>query len=276
MIKDNNDKTYQQRREELLKSRLISKVCPNCKCTKNPSDALFCNECGSILNILPMNAPKGVEAIDLGLPSGTKWANMNVGATCPEDYGGLYAWGELEVKDYYSVDTYIHCEKSGSYHDLADSICGTPYDVAYMKWGGNWRMPSYEQILELTDNCTFKWMKQGALFISRINEHCVYFPAAGFRRYDYCHFNVGNYWSGTRNSNYPYGEWAHYLDFDRTGHHVRYGIYNSSIFRDQGLSVRPVFVSQSVLYMKRHGGDVFNEMPGGHLLKENSEQQDGE
>ena len=44
------------------------------------------------------NAPEGVEAIDLGLPSGTKWASCNVGATKPYEYGGYYAWGETSEK----------------------------------------------------------------------------------------------------------------------------------------------------------------------------------
>lgn len=158
MMEDKKDKSFQQRREELLKSKLIPKVCPYCKSTKNPSDALFCNECGSILNMLPVKAPKGVEAIDLGLPSGSRWANMNVGATRPEEYGGYYAWGEVEEKEEYSQNSYVHYE-----HDLAESICGTPYDVAYIKWGGNRKMPTLKQIKELIDNCERVW----------ISLHCV-------------------------------------------------------------------------------------------------------
>ncbi len=44
--------------------------------------------------------------IDLGLPSGTKWACCNVGATTPEAYGGYYAWGETEEKDYFDQENY--------------------------------------------------------------------------------------------------------------------------------------------------------------------------
>jgi len=50
-------------------------------------------------------APAGVEAVDLGLPSGTKWANMNVGAEKPEDYGSYFAWGETKTKNVYNWDT---------------------------------------------------------------------------------------------------------------------------------------------------------------------------
>ena len=45
-------------------------------------------------------------AVDLGLPSGTKWASCNVGATKPEEYGGYYAWGETEEKEFYDKSTY--------------------------------------------------------------------------------------------------------------------------------------------------------------------------
>ena len=58
------------------------------------------------------SAPVGAEAIDLGLPSGTKWANMNVGATKPEEFGGYYAWGETEIKDNYMWESYIHGDSS--------------------------------------------------------------------------------------------------------------------------------------------------------------------
>lgn len=281
MIEDKKNKSFQQRREELLKSKLIPKVCPNCKCTKNPSDALFCNECGSILNMLPVNAPILAETIDLGLPSGTRWANMNVGATHPEEYGDYFAWGEVEEKEEYSVRSYVHYDNPFSIHDLAESICGTPYDVAYMKWGGHWRMPSFEHILELIDNCTFKWVKlngiNGVKFTSKINNNWIFFPAAGgytgYQEYlERGHVgNSGYYWTGTRYPNQPFGEWAHHLSFGERGHWVRSGFYNASTYRHQGLSVRPVFISPSS-YMKSQGGDVFNEMPGGHLLKENSEQ----
>ena len=87
--------------------------------------------------------------IDLGLPSGTKWACCNVGATKPEDYGGYYAWGETETKYDYSWVTYSHCDRSQSTcYNLGSSICGTKYDVAHVKWGGNCQMPTYDQCVE--------------------------------------------------------------------------------------------------------------------------------
>lgn len=69
--------------------------------------------------------------IDLGLPSGTKWACCNVGANMPERPGGFYAWGETEEKEVYDWSTYIHCDGSmETCHDLGENIAGTQYDVA--------------------------------------------------------------------------------------------------------------------------------------------------
>ena len=58
------------------------------------------------LNPLWAQSTGNVKAVDLGLPSGTKWANMNLGSNSPSDYGGYYCWGETSTKDNYSKDTY--------------------------------------------------------------------------------------------------------------------------------------------------------------------------
>ena len=71
--------------------------------------------------------PAALVAVDLGLPSGTKWANCNVGATAPEEYGGYYAWGETEKKSDYYFETDKYC--NGSYTEKTkyslDCIFGT-------------------------------------------------------------------------------------------------------------------------------------------------------
>ena len=147
------------------------------------------------------------EAIDLDLPSGTKWASCNVGATKPEEYGGYYAWGETEEKDVYNEDTYKYCQ-NGEYVNLGSDISGTKYDVAHVKWGGNWCMPTFDDIKELLDNCTYEWTTlngvNGTKFTSKINGNSIFLPAAGYR------FRgpldgageVGGYWSSTQNPDY--------------------------------------------------------------------------
>ena len=82
------------------------------------------------------------EAVDLGLPSGTKWAPWNVGASKAEEYGAYYAWGETEEKEVYMSYTYIP-------QDIGTDITGTEYDVAHVKWGGPWKMPTLDQVQEL-------------------------------------------------------------------------------------------------------------------------------
>lgn len=141
--------------------------------------------------------------IDLGLPSGTHWACCNVGATKPEGYGNYFAWGETEVQSkYHGMITYTFFEDSGI-KDIGKSICGTKYDVAHVKWGGKWQMPSLEQIKELYENCTYSWTTingvSGALYTSKINNKSIFLPAVGYRENldrDQRH-DDGYYWTGT-------------------------------------------------------------------------------
>lgn len=127
--------------------------------------------------------PVEVKAIDLGLPSGTKWANMNIGATKPEEFGGCFAWGETKKKDKNIWENYIHCDGSdNTCHDIGNDISGTKYDVAHVKWGSGWKMPTIEQFIELFICCEGKWTKvngvYGYKFTSNINGKSIFFPAA--------------------------------------------------------------------------------------------------
>lgn len=98
-------------------------------------------------------APANVVAVDLGLPSGTRWANVNIGASSPEEYGDYYAWGETEEKSDYSKNTYLYWnEQYNTGDDIGEDISGTQYDVAHVKWGGIWKMPTLAQIKELIEN----------------------------------------------------------------------------------------------------------------------------
>jgi hypothetical protein len=139
------------------------------------------------------------EAIDLGLPSGTKWASWNVGASKPEEYGGYYAWGETVEKARYDWSTYEHCDGTKeTCHDIGEDIAGTKYDVAHVKWGGSWRMPSEDQFDELENNCTREWTSQngveGTLFTGP-NGNTIFLPKTGLRQ-NYDHKDrSGHYWS---------------------------------------------------------------------------------
>ena len=177
--------------------------------------------------------------IDLGLPSGTKWACCNVGADAPEAYGGYYAWGETETKGTYDWKTYIHCDGSAeTCHDLGSDIAGTKYDVAHVKWGGSWVIPSKEQQDELRNNCTYKWTTingvKGGKFTSKKNGKSIFLPAGGDRdNNDFCTASMfGYYWSSSQYPSDTYHSNSLYFYSASTdwGYHYRYS----------GLSVRSV------------------------------------
>ena len=90
----------------------------------------------------PENIINGHEYVDLGLPSGLKWATCNVGANTPEEYGNYYAWGEIVPKTDYSDE---NCATLGK--QLSDISGNANYDAATANWGASWRMPTKEEIM---------------------------------------------------------------------------------------------------------------------------------
>lgn len=191
--------------------------------------------------------PDGPEAIDLGLPSGTKWASYNVGATKPEEYGDYYAWGETEEKETYTLENYIHCDGSyETYHDLGANISGTEYDVAHVKWGGKWCMPSKDDIQELLSYCVSDWTAfngiKGMKFTSKINGNSIFLPAAGLRSGDGLELagQLGYYWSSTSNMGNINHLDAPYLVFGFFNDAFNF-ISDGGMERNNGRSVRPVW-----------------------------------
>ena len=134
------------------------------------------------------------EYVDLGLPSGTLWATMNVGASSPEDYGDYFAWGETTPKQDYSEDNYKwYNTVTGKYTKYSSSgyvgdktELDPEDDAAYVNWGSGWRMPSPDQIKELMNECDWKWTTRngvgGRLVTSKHNGASLFLPAAGYRR----------------------------------------------------------------------------------------------
>ena len=96
--------------------------------------------------------------VDLGLPSGLKWATCNVGATSPEDYGNYYAWGETTTKESYNESNYTIYGQQ-----ISDFSGNATYDAARANWGGPWRMPTQTEMQELIDNCTWTWTSQSGV-----------------------------------------------------------------------------------------------------------------
>ena len=205
-------------------------------------------------------APADVQAVDLGLPSGIKWASCNVGAEKPEDYGNYYAWGEVLPKADYSWATYKYANgtsledpkltkycNNASYGDNGftdDKTTLAPEDdAAYFNLGGSWRMPTDAEWAELREQCTWTWTTQngvnGYQVASKTNSNSIFLPAAGYRG-DTGLYDVGRngyYWSSSFNENYPYNAW--YLRF------YSYYVYGDCSCRYVGQSVRPVCPSTS-------------------------------
>ena len=159
------------------------------------------------------------EWVDLGLPSGTKWATCNVGASSPEEYGDYFAWGEVTPKNTYSLSTYKYCK--GSYDTMTKYCTQSNYgynrftdnltelqpedDAATANWGSPWRMPSYDQMKELCNSSytTWEWTTlngvNGCKVTSKSNGNSIFLPAAGYRSNDklYDAGSDGYYWSSS-------------------------------------------------------------------------------
>ncbi len=120
-----------------------------------------------------LTAINGHEYVDLGLPSGLKWATCNMGAEARNEYGNVYFWGDTEPQS----STNNTCKTSGV--DLEDFSGNAEYDAARAHWGSTWRVPTKADVEELVANCkfTFKNVKgvQGILAIGP-NENHVFFP----------------------------------------------------------------------------------------------------
>ena len=174
----------------------------------------------------------GHEYVDLGLPSGLKWATCNVGAGLPEEYGDYYAWGEIETKSEYTEDNSKTC-----YRRMSDISGNSTYDVARSKWGGSWRLPTKEEFSELRQKCKWQWTTQNGkkgYKVTGPNGNSIFLPAAGLR--DGSSFDSageeGYYWSSTPYESNDYN--AYSLYFGSSRHFVYWG------YRYYGRSVRPV------------------------------------
>lgn len=168
-------------------------------------------------------------AIDLGLPSGTKWACCNVGATKPEDYGNYYAWGETTTKTEYSTSNTTNST-------APDDIQATEYDAARANLGLPWMMPTKAQAEELVNKCTWTYdsTKKGYKVTSNTTQGNIWMPAAGFYSNDQT-FSVGvigEYWSSMRDVNTGYYD---VLYINASSHKT-----SSSNYRFYGMSVRAV------------------------------------
>lgn len=187
-------------------------------------------------------------AVDLGLPSGTLWADRNVGADSPEDYGDYFAWGETSTKSTYNWRTHKwcqgnstsmtkYCNKSSYGTKDNKTVLDLEDDAAYVNMGAEWRMPTYDEQKELINNCTWTWTRQKGTKGYKVtgpNGKSIFLPAAGYR-YDsnlYYAGSNGDYCSSSLNESNPCYAWS--LGFYWGGHNT------NTNYRSPGLPVRAV------------------------------------
>jgi len=198
---------------------------------------------------------KGHEYVDLGLPSGTLWATMNVGANSETDAGLYFAWGDTQ--GYADASTKAFSWSDYKFNPSGDGSTMSKYnstdvktvldledDAVHVNWGGQWHMPTEAQCQELfnTANCTNAWVTDyngsginGRLFTSVSNGNTLFLPAAG-----YCDggsvYDVGNggfVWASSLNSSYVGNAWS--INFGSDG-----GGVGNAYDRCGGCSVRAV------------------------------------
>mgnify|MGYP001042776271 FL=1 len=207
--------------------------------------------------------PSTMEYVDLGLPSGLKWAKCNLGASKPSDYGDYYAWGETAPKKIYNWVTYKWMkagqsdEKYITKYTIADgqteaiwydsarkfigdnkTVLDAADDAATQQLGSPWRMPTKVDIKELKDNCIWTRIEQEGVSGYQVegpNGNVIFLPAAGARKGSGLQSagTYGNYWSSSLDTAYSY--LARYLSFDSGAHD-----WVSYQYRYYGYSVRPV------------------------------------
>lgn len=130
------------------------------------------------------NAPTDGDYIDLGLPSGIKWASCNLGAINPSDFGTYYTGysvysREVSVPDGYSI-------------------------------------PGSANFEELVENCEVKTIiynnVQGNMFTSKINGNKIFLPFAGYYDSKQNYYSSGGrYWSFSRKATAGWNEYFHYF-----------------------------------------------------------------
>ena len=188
-------------------------------------------------------------AVDLGLPSGTLWADRNIGANSPEGYGDYFAWGETRPKSVYDWSTYKYCKGSeetmtkyctkSSFGTVDNkTVLEAVDDAATANWGKSWRMPTHTEQKELIEKCKWSWTTRNGVKGYKVvgpNGNSIFLPAAGDRGGSR-KINTslkGQYWTASLFGGYPSRVEFMSFDLDSRGN-------NGVCVRYDGCSVRAV------------------------------------
>ena len=203
-----------------------------------------------------------LEAVDLGVPSGLKWASWNVGAKTPEDYGDYFAWGEIEPKSKYDWSTYKYELGNDYVGPFSKYVINSRYgtvdnknvldsedDAARANWGSNWCMPTYAEWKELRDNCIWTWTTQYGVkgqLVTGPNGNSIFLPAAGYL-YSTSLSEVGSsgyYWSSSLYAGYQswcYAFGANSKGMSYKGRSIGFSI--RAVYSDRTFPVHPESVT---------------------------------
>lgn len=251
-------KLFENQTQALGQKQITPAVC----CIKNHRSTLFIpKSVGEIATIIKDFVDntfinyRGSETnypgyVDLGLPSGTKWAKCNLGATTETEYGNYYAWGEIEPKASYSWETYKYGSSS---HNLTKynveasrgivdnkTVLDPEDDAVYQATNGVAHMPTKEQCQELLDGTTNEWIENyqssgvnGSLLTSKFNGNSIFIPAAGHASRDSV-YGIGNtyyVWAASLDEEAAGSGWGLFLDYT-------YDILNTTNNRIWGNPIR--------------------------------------
>ena len=194
---------------------------------------------------------QGYDYVDLGLPSGTKWATCNIGAEKPWESGDYFAFGEVETKKYYNKYNHIwydsvsdqltkYCTDSDEGIVDNKTILDLSDDVAHVKWGGKWRIPTKNEFDELRTRCIWAWIENNGVegySVVGLNGNSIFLPAAGEYYKEVEFYNrYGFYRTSQLDTVECLGGWCvHYLILEEER------ITWSGDSRPWGLPTRPVF-----------------------------------
>lgn len=201
------------------------------------------------LNSGVIKSKETMEYVDLGLPSGIKWAKCDLGETSPDKYGDRYAWGETWRK--WNIDYYYFTDiVEGQYtkYDSRDKrfFLEKEDDVAYLRLGEGWRYPTWNEMQELIDNCTVTestlngW--PGVMFVSKINNNYIFFGYSSKVSFG------GRRWTSAVVESDP--TMAKCLYFERDDETGKIVVKRDDYKRKELLPVRPVYVKRAILITK--------------------------
>ncbi len=190
------------------------------------------------------NTENGHVYVDLGLPSGLKWATCNVGANTPEEMGGFYAWGETETKELYDWSTYkFGTENNFSRYNSVDgkTVLELEDDAANANWGGSWRMPTIAEFQEIIDNCTWTYnTENGGYTVTGTNGNSIFLPQTGYYYGSSFQGDMAGFYRTSSMSEYSIS-----LSIYVSHWNPDFGMgttYIDGIQRGHGMSVRPVCI----------------------------------